>query len=303
MKRVLITGGTGLVGSRLSTMLLEQGYEVRLLSRRGDLEAAIPRYEWNVTTGDIDTAAFEGVDTVIHLAGAGIADKRWSKRRKKELIDSRVQSTILLAKTISDLEEKPSSVIGASAVGFYGNTGNDYVDESSPVGRGFLSTTTQDWEQSNLTLAKMTGVRSCLLRIGIILSTKGGAMEKIMLPFKFGIGNTLGSGKQYYPWIHIDDICAQFIFLMEQKELSGIFNGVAPISETNKAITKSIGKAMGRGLILPVPAFMLKLILGEMSQMVLLSSRVKAEKIQAAGYEFKYPELDTAVQHLIQENL
>ena len=298
MKTVLITGGTGLVGNRMTHFLTEKGYNVRYLSRKGDLNAEIPRYEWNIDKGTIEENAFDGVDHIIHLAGAGVADKRWTATRKKEIIDSRVDSTAILAKYLSQLTEKPTSIVSASAIGYYGDTGSNIVDESTGKGEGFLSETTEMWEKSVETMATLAGVPTAWVRVGIVMSMKGGAMEKMVLPFKFGIGNTLGSGDQYYSWIHIDDICKLFIFLMENNA-QGPYNGVAPRPATNKEITKSIGRAMGRSLILPAPAFALKLALGEMADMVLLSNRCSAEKVLEAGYQFEYADLDVAMKDLV----
>lgn len=299
MKTVLIAGGSGLVGQRLSELLDKKNYQVILLSRRKNLNARFPTYQWNLDEGTIDSEAIEQANYIINLAGAGIADKRWSSKRKKEIIDSRVKSNELIANKIKGSKHL-KAFLGAAAIGYYGNRGDQLMKESDVPGKsGFLAESCIAWEKS-FEKIKMTTVRTVIIRIGVVLSTKGGALEKMLLPAKFGLGSYFGNGSQYFSWIHIDDICQMFIDGIEKENMNGVFNGVAPNPVTNKEITQSINKVSSRfGVLLPVPEFALRLAMGEMADVVLHSTRVSAEKMLKQGFSFQFPDLEPALNDLL----
>lgn len=298
-QKVLITGGSGLVGQRLTRLLQQKGYTVEHLGRRAGNAQGILTHAWNPTKGQIDVEALAGIDHVIHLAGAGVADKPWSAARKQEIRDSRTQGTRLLVDAISQLENPPKSFISASAIGYYGNAGTALCTEDSPVGNDFLASVCADWEAAAQPAEAFT--RLCVVRIGIVLSTEGGALPKMMLPFRFFAGGVLGSGKQMMSWVHIDDLCDMFLFLLENKEAKGIYNGVAPLPVEHYTFMKALGKAMHRPLWMVVPAFALRLALGEMADTVLGSQFVSNEKIQQMGFRFKHETVYKALSSLLQK--
>lgn len=303
MKKILIAGGTGLVGLHLSRLLRGRGYEVAHLSRRQNLTAEFPAYVWDINQGTLDESIFEKSDCIINLAGAGIADKRWSIARKKEIIESRVQSTLLLAKYLKQNKYGVKTYISASAIGFYGDRNNDIMTEDSAKGNGFLVESTALWEKSVEALA-LTGVRTIRLRIGVVMSTKGGALEKMLLSFMFRLGVYFGNGKQWFSWIHIDDVCNMFIWAIENETAEGVYNGVAPNPLSNLALTKAISEAKGGGyLMLPTPAFLLRLAMGEMADVVLSSTRVSSQKIENQGFKFQFPEAVGALRDLFKRKI
>jgi hypothetical protein len=303
MPTVLIGGGSGLIGMRLSHLLKQKGYAVIHLSRRGDLNAAFPRYKWNMDTGEIDEEAIQKADYVINLTGAGIADKRWTESRKKLIIESRVKSMLLFQNAFRKLGKSPKAFISASATGFYGDRGEEWLEENSKPGVGFLSESTQAWENSAKELESLN-TRLVTIRIGIVLSTKGGALPKLVLSQIFRIGTYFSNGKQYYPWIHIDDLCNIFIKSVEDDQMAGTFNGVAPNDVTNFQVTKAIATAKDiKVIMLPVPAFLLRLGMGEMADVILTSARASAKKIKNSGFDFKYPELIPALKDLFTRKI
>lgn len=298
-KTVLIAGGTGLIGSRLSQLLTEKGYNVLHLSRRKNLRAEFPAYAWDLDQMTIDEEAITRSEVVINLAGAGIADKAWTAERKQLIIDSRVQSNRLLLDSFKRLGHQPEVYIAASAIGYYGDSGEAWVDEQSEPGEGFLSESVQIWEQP-IREAMESDLRTVALRIGLVLSMQGGALPKILLPFYFFVGTYFGNGQQWYSWIHIDDLCRMFIWAIEDHKMQGIFNAAGPSPERNKAFTRIIGKARKRPfLLLPAPVFALRLFLGEMAQTVLISTKVSSEKIEKRGFRFRFEELGAAVKDLL----
>ncbi len=299
MGRILIAGGTGLIGQHLSSLLQEKGFEVIHLSRKSQPNARFKTYEWDLTQGYIEAEALENIDYVINLAGAGVADKRWTERRKETLIKSRIHGASIFAKYIIEGEFSPKAYISASAIGLYGNNGNEILNEENKKGNGFLAECTFEWEKAIRLLAK-TNVRTVGLRIGIVLSPKGGALEKMLMPFKFGIGNWFGNGEQIYSWIHMNDVCKMFILAIEKQEMSGFYNAVAPNPISNKTLAHAIKKARGKAcLMLPVPAIFLRIPLGEMADVVLNGSHVSSAKIEEAGFEFEFPEIDGALDDLL----
>ncbi|UII22063.1 TIGR01777 family oxidoreductase [Fulvivirga ligni] len=298
-KTVLITGGTGLIGSRLTELLVNQGYTVKYLSRSPEKVKGVKAYAWDIQKQTIDTECLQGTDYIINLAGAGIADEKWNKERKKVLLESRTKSTALLKDTLRDNDHSVKAVISASAIGYYGSdSGGVLKKEDSRFGDDFLATVTKAWEAEADMIADQ-GIRLVKIRVGLVLSVEGGALEKLAKPAKFGLNAPLGSGDQYMSWIHIDDLCDQFIYAMENP-LEGAYNGVAPHPVTNKVFTKATSAALHKPAFLPpVPAFALKLALGEMASMLLGGSKVSSEKIENAGYQFKYPHLEDALKDLL----
>lgn len=304
MSTILIAGGTGLLGARLSHLLKEKGHTVLHLSRTKNLGAEFPAYHWDLERQAIDAEALDRADHLINLAGAGIADKRWADERKKLIISSRVDAANLLRKAIEEKRTKAKSYISASAIGYYGNRGDQLLSETDPPGgEGFLPESVVAWEKAIGGVAS-TGIRTVAFRIGIILSTRGGALEKMLLPFKFFSGTYFGDGKMYYSWVHIDDMARMFIYAIENEKMSGTYNGVAPHPATNKEIIVACKRALGKfALIAPAPAAALRLAMGEMADMILDSARVSSARIEEAGFKFHFPELLPALKDLLARKI
>ncbi len=304
MQTVVIAGGTGLLGKHLSHLLTEKGYAVRHLSRKRNLEATFPAFAWNLNAGTIDEDVFQNADYVINLAGANLADSRWTKARKKVIIESRTQSTLLLKSAIEKMDERPKAYISASAIGFYGNSGEQLMKETAAPGNdGFISECVVAWEKA-IEKVNETGIRTVALRTGVVLSTKGGALKELLTPFKFLTGSYFGNGQQWYSWIHIEDMSRIFLKAIEDDNIKDIYNAVAPNPERCKDLVYTLKKALkSPALVLPVPAFTLKLIMGEMSSIILDSTKVSSEKIQKAGYEFKFPELLPALKDILERKI
>ncbi len=301
MANILIAGGTGLVGTRLSQLLLEKGHSVLHLSRKSNPQAKIPVYRWDLNKGEIEDEAIEKADYIINLAGAGIASALWTKARKKLIIDSRVKSNELLLSALSRLKKNPKAYLSASAVGYYGNTGDDLATEDSKPGVGFLTDSVLEWEKSIEPFLEKN-IRTVVFRIGIVLSTRGGAFEKMFPSYKLYTGAYFGNGQQFYSWIHIDDLCRLFLMAIDQSDFSGVYNAVGPQPARLKTIAQSIADAMDKkALILPVPASLLRLTMGEMSEMLLFSTRVSSQKIEETGFEFQYPELEGAIRDVLKK--
>lgn len=307
MKTVLITGGTGLVGSRLTELLLARNYNVIVLSR-SKKETSTPNLSyaiWNVEEQTIDASVFTKTDYIVHLAGAGVADKRWSVSRKKEILDSRIQSSALLVKALQQNSNKVQAVISSSAIGWYGPDpslhSNGFEEVDAPFS-DYLGNTCKLWEESIEPITQQN-IRLVKLRTGIVLSTKGGALKEFLNPIKMGIAAILGNGKQIISWIHIDDLCNQFIYAIEHENMQGSYNAVAPNPVNNKILTLSIAKKVKGKFYIPiyVPSFMLKIILGEMSIEVLKSTTVSSKKIEIAGFNFKYKTIDAALSNLLNK--
>ena len=298
MKSVLITGGTGLIGRRLSFLLQSKGYEVRLLSRQPNPKAKYPSFVWDISKGYIDKNAFEELDYIIHLAGAGIADERWSEERKKVLIDSRVASTKLLLKYVRRFEIPIKAFVSSSAIGYYGSVTSEITfDEDENSGTDFLAQVCKLWEEAIFEF-ETENIRTVAIRTGIVLSKNGGALKKMLTP----IIAPLGTGEQYMPWIHINDLCEIYINALQNKSLEGVFNAVAPEHETNTTFSKKLAKAAKR-IFLPIgaPAFLLKLIFGEMATILLNGSKISSEKIRKAGFKFEFPLLKDALSDILKK--
>ena len=309
METVLITGGTGLIGTRLTQLLQQKKYNVAHLSRNKKNENSIITYAWNIKKGFLEEQAITSANYIIHLAGAGIADQPWTTERKKEIINSRVESANLLFEKIKTLRPPLKAFISASAIGYYGvvTSGNIFT-ENDPPASDFLGKTCQLWEEAADRIGNLEThlpgirIRTVKIRTGMVLSNKGGALPKMANPVRNFIGAPLGTGKQYIPWIHIDDLCRIYIKAIEDVKMQGAYNGVAPQSITNRDFTKAIARTLNKPLILPnVPQWILKIILGEMAVMVLEGSRVSCEKIMMEGFSHEFPELDVALKELLKK--
>jgi uncharacterized protein len=299
VSNILITGGSGLIGSRLTELLLQRGHRVSHLGRTKH-DTGIHSYTWNVEQHQIDPEALLGIDSLIHLAGAGIADKPWTSARKREILESRTNATRLLYDELKKGRHTVKAFISASAIGYYGFNDNEEIcTEESNAGNDFLATVTRRWE-NEIDAITTLGIRVVKVRIGIVLSDKGGALKGIMRPVKLLAGAPLGSGNQYMSWIHLDDLCGIFIKAIEDQAMHGLYNGVSPTPVTNRDLTVSIAKMLRKPLILPaVPSFLLKLLLGEMADLVLRGSKVSAQKILQAGYSFKFQNINDALRDLL----
>ncbi len=298
-KKILITGASGLVGKRLTERLLQKGYQVSHLGRSKST-ATVPSFIWDVDKGVIDPKAFEEVDTIIHLAGAGVADKRWTASRKKEILESRTKSTALLFNSLKKEKNSVKTFVSASAIGYYGfeNSNEVFTEESKP-GSDFLAQVTKQWEDE-VEKINTLGIRVVKLRIGIVLSDKGGALAEMVKPIKWGVGSPLGNGRQYLTWIHLDDLCEMFIQAADDQKMNGVYNAVGPEWVTNAEMTKAIATVLRRPLWLPpVPGFVLKIILGEMANLVLNGSKISSAKIQQAGFKFQFTKLEDALKNLL----
>lgn len=297
-KKVLITGASGLIGSRLTEILIAKGHSVTHLGR-SKKSGQVSTFLWNPTGGIIDIHALEQVDTIIHLAGASVAEKRWTASRKKEILDSRVKSTELLYQTLKNNHHNIKTFVSASAIGYYGFGEDDkiFIEEDKP-GNDFLAQITHQWESEVDKIGNL-GLRIAKLRIGIVLSEEGGALKEIAKPIKFGVGSPLGTGKQFLSWIHIDDLCEMFVKAIDDENMNGAYNAATGWC-TNEEITKAIAKILQKPLWLPsVPSVFLKIILGEMADIVLKGSKVSAEKIKQAGFRYKFPDLNETLNDLL----
>jgi len=297
-KNILITGASGLIGKQLIPALQAQGHTISILSRRQISIKDANVFLWDVYNQTIDKNALKGIDTIINLAGEGIADKKWTDKRKQEIIDSRVMSAQLLYKTIQDTKAPVTTFISASAVGFYGDRGDEVLTEKSDSGTDFLSKCCVQWENAAIQGIEL-GIRIVKIRIGLILSKEGGALQAMEKPIKFFVGAPLGSGKQWMPWIHLNDIINIFTKAVEDIKMVGAYNACAPFPVTNELFTKTIAKKLNRPVWpVHVPKFALKAILGEMSILPLMSSNTMVQKLLDTGYKFKYNYLDDALNSI-----
>lgn len=298
--KVLITGGTGAVGLHLCEFLSERNIEVGILSRRKNEYSKFTNYLWDHEHFLIDKKAFENVDFIIHLAGAGIADKRWTQNRKKEILDSRVKTTSFLFKALSTTDHKVKGIISASAVGYYGQiTSDKNFKEDDQPGNDFVASVCKAWE-SEVNKFRSIGIRTVNLRIGIVLMEKGGALEKMAKPIHWNIGSALGTGQQIVPWIHISDLNHIILQAIQSSQMEGAYNCCAPYSVTNSELTKQIAKTIGKRLWLPkVPGWILRLALGNRAILLTEGSKVSAEKILKTGFDYKYPKIHGALQDLL----
>ncbi len=296
-RRVVVTGASGLIGTELCLALRAGGYGVTKMVRRAP---GVGEARWDPAAGTIDASALEGAWAVVHLAGEGIADSKWTAEHKAKVLDSRRTGTTLIAETIAGLTDKPSVFASGSAIGFYGDRHNDDIDESSSAGTGFLADVVKAWEASAQP-AIDAGIRTVFLRTGIVLSTKGGALKQQLLPFKLGLGGRFGSGQQYLPWISIEDEVRAIIHCLETPSLSGPVNLTAPNPVTNMVFTKALGSAVHRPTLLPTPLFPVKLLYGAemVKEMLLAGAKVLPKALVGSGFTFSQPELGPALAHLL----
>ena len=298
--RILVAGSSGMVGEDLVSFLKHQGHEVSRLTRNQKASYAEETIFWDPEAGLLNEADVNGFDAVVNLAGENIANKRWTEKQKQKIKDSRVNSTKLLATALTKVTEPPRVFVCASAIGFYGDRPDEILNESSVAVKGdFLSVTCKEWEEA-CAPAKDFGIRVVNARFGIVLSPKGGAMSKLLLPFQLGLGGQIGNGDQVMSWITLDDVIYGLNYVIQNDTCSGAVNFTAPNPVTNKEFTKVLGKVLARPTIFPVPSFGAKLVFGEMADALLLSSqKVKPLKLESSGYEFSYPDLESGLRHLL----
>lgn len=298
--KILITGSSGFIGSELLAYLRGRGHEVRRLVRK-EAQLKDDCILWDPQHHELNPADFEGFDVVINLAGENIMGGRWTPEKKRKIKESRVMGTRILCELISRLQYPPRLLISASAIGFYGNRGDEIVSEDSPPGDGFLAEVCQKWENATEP-AEKKGIQVVKLRIGIVLSSKGGALGKMLTPFKLGLGGTIGSGRQWTSWISMDDLMGIFLHIIGHSEIQGPVNAVTPNPVTNRVMTKVLGRALYRPTIFPIPSFVVRLIFGEMAdEMFLSSTRAAPNILVQTGYSFLYPDLKGAINHIIEK--
>jgi uncharacterized protein (TIGR01777 family) len=300
--RVIVTGSTGLVGSALVRSLLADGDGVTRLVRGGAQTFSAPgtkAVRWEPESGEVDAKELEGHDAAVHLAGDPIAEGSWTDEKKRRIVESRVKGTRLIAETLAGLSEKPKVLVSASAIGFYGNRGDEVLREESASGEDFLSEVCREWEKATLA-ASQAGIRVVHVRIGVVLSAKGGALAKMITPFKLGMGGKVGDGRQYMSWITLDDTVAVIRRAITDESLRGPVNAVAPNPVTNEEFTKALGHVLGRPTFLSMPAFAARLAFGEMADALLLSgARVEPARLNEAGFKFSQPEIEGALRHVL----
>ena len=302
MKTILIAGGSGLVGTRITELLDSDEYLIIILTRfPKPPKGNITYLYWDIDKGVIDDRALYA-DYLINLTGAGIADSRWTTKRKKILIDSRVNSTLLIQSAMKKANRKFKAVVSASAIGYYGDQGDTILDERNNPGDEFLSTCCLLWENASEQLQEVTDYNR-IVRVGLVLSTRGGALPKLLMTKTVRLFNYFGNGKQYYSWIHIDDISRMFIHLLTERSDHSVYNGVAPRPLTNKKFTEEVRDAFGSGIVLPAPALGLKIALGEMSKVVLNSNRVLPKNFTEVGFRFEFPDLTNAIKDLLDREV
>ena len=294
---VLVSGSTGLVGSSLVPLLEASGHRVLRLVR-GSTKDDMER-RWDPETGELAPAALEDVQAVVHLAGENIASGRWNEAKKSRIRSSREDGTRLLARGLAALQTPPGVLISASAIGYYGSRGDEILDEKSPPGADFLAETCIAWENAARPAAD-AGVRTVYLRIGIVLSADGGALAKMLFPFKMGVGGVIGGGDQYMSWVSLSDLEGIIVHALNTETLEGPVNAVSPAPATNREFTKTLGGVLSRPTLFPMPAFAARLAFGEMADALLLSStRVTPGRLQESGYDFQHPGLDGALRHVL----
>ncbi len=294
--KILVSGCSGLVGTAFKQRAESEGHEVYALTRRPRGERDI---SWSVDQGEIDAAALEGFDAVVHLAGDNIASGRWTHDKKRRIRESRVAGTDLLCRTLAALNQKPRVLVSASAIGYYGNRGDELLTESSSRGDLFLSDVCRDWEAATKA-AEAAEIRVVHTRFGIILSPDGGALAKMLTPFRLGGGGIIGNGRQYWSWVSLADTVKAALFAIQQESLRGAVNVVAPNSVTNAEFTKVLGRVLSRPTVLPLPAFAARLVLGEMAdELLLASARVAPQSLSQADYHFEHSELEPCLRELL----
>lgn len=296
---ILVTGSSGLIGGKLIPRLREAGHQVFRLVRRKP--TAPDQRRWNPEER-VDPIVLDRIDTVIHLAGDNIAEGRWNEEKKRQIRDSRVTGTRRLAEAIAEATTPPKALVCASAIGYYGNRGDELLDEASPPGSGFLPDVCREWEAA-AEPARAKGVRVAHVRLGVVLSTEGGALAKMLLPFKMGVGGVVGNGKQYWSCVNVDDAVAAFQYAAENDSIRGPVNAVCPEPVTNYDFTKTLGRILGRPTLFPLPATMARLALGQMADDLLLASaRVVPKTLQGAGFSFAHPTVESAIRGALESH-
>ena len=299
--KILVSGSTGLVGSALLPVLRSAGHEVIRLVRSSSAPSGPgdSTVQWNPETGELDGGRLEGIEAVVHLAGENIAARRWSAAQKARIRDSRVQGTALLSDRLANLAQPPATLVAASAIGYYGDRGDELLNEDSSSGNDFLSEVCRQWEAASQPAAEK-GIRVVRLRLGIVLSPRGGALAKMLLPFKLGAGGKIGAGQQYMSWIALDDAVGALCHALTDSNLSGPVNAVAPNPATNLEFTKTLGRVLSRPTLFPMPALAARIAFGEMAEALLLAgTRVEPRRLAGSGYSFQYPRLEAALRHLL----
>ncbi len=296
---ILVTGASGLIGSALVPFLAAGGHRVTRLVRSQPRPGEMA-VRWDPAAGTLETSALQELDAVVHLAGENLAE-RWSAEKKTRIRESRVKGTRLLSQALAQLATPPKVLVSASAIGYYGNRGEEILTEESPSGSGFLAEVCRAWEAATEP-AQQQGIRVVHPRFGIVLSSAGGALRKMLPAFRMGVGGMLGSGRQYVSWIALDDAVGAIHHTIMSETLQGPANAVAPNAVTNQEFTKILGKVLGRPTMVPLPAFAARLMFGEMAdELLLASTRVRPAKLQATGYGYRYPELEVALRHLLEK--
>lgn len=303
--KVLVTGGTGFVGIPLVKKLVDSNHEVVLLSRNAEkaksaVGVPVTVFSWDPESSTPPKEAYQGVEAIVHLAGESIAAGRWTEKQKKRILNSRVLSTQNLLKGAVESGSKLKTIVAASAIGIYGDRGNESLSETSPQGIGFLADVCRAWEKES-NYPGLEGVRKVNLRIGIVLEKNGGALQKLLPIFKLGGGGPVGNGKQWMSWIHREDLVEMILYSLTHQNVSGVFNAVAPNPSTNAEFSKALGQALHRPAFMPAPALALKIAMGEMSELVLASQKVEAKKIVDAGFTFKFPKIQEALNDICKK--
>lgn len=297
-KHILLTGGTGAIGKHLTHLLLGQGYTVSNLSRGRGKDTRVKTYQWDISEGKIDEACIDGVDIIVHLAGTNVAGKRWTASRKKDILESRTKSIALLYDLLKKKKNNVQAVISASGTGYYGNRNNELLTEESTPGNDFLAEVSKEWETAVDKGAEL-GLRIVKFRTGVVLDKTGGALPKLAAPVKWGLGSPLGNGEQWVPWIHWHDVVKLYFYAIMHSKLEGTYNMVAPNPVTNKQFVQAVARQLHRPLWAPkVPAFLIRLLFGEMSIMILSSTRVSSQKIIEHGFKFDFPVIEDALKEI-----
>jgi uncharacterized protein (TIGR01777 family) len=300
--RVVISGGSGLIGRGVAVSLAEDGHHVVVLSRRPErvsgLPAAAEAERWDGKSVETLLPLLEGSDAVIHLAGENIAAGRWTERRKRTIRESRVASTTALTRALKGVDRRPAVLLQASAVGYYGPRSGEEIDENGPAGADFLASVCRDWEAASLEV-ESAGIRRLIVRTGVVLARDGGALPRMLLPFRLFAGGPVGSGAQWVPWIHLADEIRAIRFLIDREDARGPYNLTAPESVTNRELARTMGKILGRPGFIPTPAFVLRAALGEMATLVLEGQRAVPKRLLDLGFEFRFPQLEPALRDLL----
>ncbi|MEY4963797.1 MAG: hypothetical protein RLZZ323_1116 [Bacteroidota bacterium] len=300
-KNVVLTGGTGFIGKKLTQLLLENGFSVSILSRSPKKKSeGISYFQWDIEAGTIDESAILNADYIIHLAGENIGAKRWTAGRKKAILDSREKSTQLLYACLQKHNKQLESFISASGVGIYGAINDELVcTETTPAASDFLGTVCQKWESATVPIHNL-GIRTVQIRTGLVLGKGDGVLQQLVPLFRYKLGSAIGSGKQYMPWIHIDDLCRIYLAAITNSEMKGPYNAAVDDGTTNASFSAALAKVLGYTIWLPnVPAFVLQLVLGEMAQLILRGRRVASDKIEKMGFQFQFTDLEKALRHCL----